>query len=90
EDGEKSLKKEKERSTKKQVELNTKLDRLDNLLLGGNLEIEDYNQMKSRLKNELGKIKSRKTETKLNRSEFEKYISSGLGLLKNLESSYSS
>ena len=90
EDGEKSLKKEKELSTKKQVELNTKLDRLDNLLLGGNLEIEDYNQMKSRLKNELGKLKSRKTEIKLNRSEFEKYISSGLGLLKNLESSYSS
>ena len=80
--------KEKELATKKLDQLNEQIERLDDLLLGGKLKIEDYNSMKEKLSNRLNQLKSKQQIKETEKSEFEEYLFKGVGLLKNFGSAY--
>jgi site-specific DNA recombinase len=80
--------KEKELATKKLDQLNEQIERLDDLLLGGKLKIEDCNSMKEKLSNRLNQLKSKQQIKETEKSEFEEYLFKGVGLLKNFGSAY--
>ena len=82
--------KEKELATKKLDQLNEQVERLDGLLLSGKLKIEDYNSIKEKLTVQLNNLKSKQQTRETEKSEFELYLSKGIGLLKHFGSAYKS
>ena len=68
--------------------LRTKSEKLNDLFLDGNIQLEDYNAMKAKLRSNITELEGVLSTKTFKEDDFQKHLNKGLGVLKNLDNIY--
>ena len=77
------------KAIKELTKLRTKSEKLNDLFLDGNIQLEDYNDMKAKLRSNITELEGVLSTKTFKEDEFQLHLSKGLGVLKNLDNIYS-
>ena len=68
--------------------LRTKSEKLNDLFLDRNIQLEDYNAMKAKLRSNITELEGVLSTKTFKEDDFQKHLNKGLGVLKNLDNIY--